>query len=82
MACVFFATLGFSIPASDLIDVDGFGLGMLYVLPAFLGKFVLGSFVPGKDGGLCNGGFSGNFDDALVSARLDCMVVNCRSYPP
>ena len=76
---MFFATLGFSIPAADLIDADGFGLGMLYVLPAFIGKFVLGSFVPGKDGGLCNGGFSGNFDDALVSGWTGVIILKASS---
>ena len=39
---------------------------MLYTLPAVLGKFVLGSFVPHADGGCCNGGFFGNYDDALI----------------
>eukprot|EP00041_Stephanoeca_diplocostata_P035129 m.1227735 g.1227735 ORF g.1227735 m.1227735 type:complete len:577 (+) comp24643_c1_seq21:175-1905(+) len=64
---VSFATLGFSIPASDLMDAGGFGLGMLYVIPAVLGKFCLGSFVPSKDGKWWSGGgFYGNFDDALV----------------
>lgn len=67
---MFFATLGFSIPAADLVDASGFGLGMLYVIPAFLGKFVLGSLVPGKDGGCFTGGFTGNFDDALVSFEV------------
>eukprot|EP00039_Didymoeca_costata_P012957 m.189865 g.189865 ORF g.189865 m.189865 type:complete len:491 (-) comp15633_c0_seq13:148-1620(-) len=66
MASVSFATLGFSIPANDLFSAKGFGLGMLYVIPAWLGKFFLGTFVPGRDGGCCNGGFWGNFDDALV----------------
>ena len=28
LACVFFATLGFSIPAADLVDAEGFGLGV------------------------------------------------------
>eukprot|EP00038_Savillea_parva_P028124 m.63311 g.63311 ORF g.63311 m.63311 type:complete len:591 (+) comp8145_c0_seq4:282-2054(+) len=66
LVSVSFATLGFSIPAADLFEAEGFGLGMLYVIPAILGKLCLGSFVPGKDGSHCNGGFYGNFDDALV----------------
>jgi len=66
LVSVSFATLGFSIPAGDLFEAEGFGLGMLYVIPAILGKLCLGSFVPGKDGRLCTGGFYGNLDDALV----------------
>mmetsp|Transcript_21403 Transcript_21403/g.55832 ORF Transcript_21403/g.55832 Transcript_21403/m.55832 type:complete len:576 (-) Transcript_21403:817-2544(-) len=66
LVSVSFATLGFSIPAADLFEAEGFGLGMLYVIPAILGKLCLGSFVPGTDGGYCTGGFYGNLDDALV----------------
>ena len=66
LAAISFATLGFSIPARDLFSTEGFGLGLLYTVPAFLGKFCLGSFVPSKDGKCGGGGFVGNLDDALV----------------
>ena len=55
--------------------------GMLYVIPAFAGKFVLGSFVPGKDGGRFTGGFSGNFDDALVRAPIIALSPFLRHKP-
>ena len=54
---------------------------MLYVIPAFAGKFVLGSFVPGKDGGRFTGGFSGNFDDALVRAPIIALSLFLRHNP-
>jgi Kef-type K+ transport system membrane component KefB len=81
LTAVSFATLGFSIPTVALFSADGLGLGLLFCVPAFLGKFVLGTFAPavvaGRDsfdgsdgggGGCCGGGggFRGNFDDALI----------------
>lgn len=46
---------------------------MLYVIPAILGKLVLGSFVPGKDGRYMSGGYYGNRDDALVRTPNTCV---------
>jgi Kef-type K+ transport system membrane component KefB len=68
LTAVTFATLGFTIPAKDMFELNGFGLGCLYVAPAAVGKFFLGAFVPGKDDGRCSGGtgFSRNLDDALI----------------
>eukprot|EP00039_Didymoeca_costata_P012960 m.189921 g.189921 ORF g.189921 m.189921 type:complete len:535 (-) comp15633_c0_seq20:16-1620(-) len=67
LASVSFATLGFSVPYKALFSLEGFSLGMLYVIPAFFGKFLLGLLVPNKDGNFCNAcGFCNNIDDALI----------------
>eukprot|EP00051_Salpingoeca_urceolata_P013821 m.174907 g.174907 ORF g.174907 m.174907 type:complete len:443 (+) comp17908_c0_seq1:116-1444(+) len=45
LVSIFFASIGFSIPVSELFDPESLGLGLLYTLPAFFGKFVTGLFL-------------------------------------
>ena len=44
LASIFFATIGLVIPVGTLFEPVALGYGLLYVLPAFLGKFVTGAF--------------------------------------
>lgn len=42
---VFFLSVGFRIPLTDMFEVTGFGLGMGYVFPAVFGKLAVGLLV-------------------------------------
>lgn len=44
LSSIFFGTLGFVIPVRDMFDIHSFLYGLLYTIPAIVGKFVCGVF--------------------------------------
>lgn len=53
LVSIFFASIGFVVPVAEMFEPTSFGLGMLYTVPAILGKAITGPF-------------AGNVPDALV----------------
>ncbi|KAI1297846.1 hypothetical protein EDD11_006912 [Mortierella claussenii] len=54
MSAIFFATIGFAIPLTKILEPDLFGWGVLYAIIASLSKLITAVLVPSTAGGDCS----------------------------